>query len=330
MSSAEESLLDGLAFAGNQGNRPKELLRGRIAFEGRIPADQFNELVKDGVLKSDGTPSEILVNRVADKAAKDAAGTGETASRLRGSLSDARKLLPKFKILPGPSTFPELIQATSQSAFAARQAATLLGADAARPIGQVVKGARLVNALGKTLLVAGVVSGPFQIYEGVQEIRDGKIVQGSGNFAGGSLNTSASAAMLGGRMMLGTSLLAAGAGIDGGFDLYKGITTTNTTRIEIGGVKCAAAGTMTAGLATGQPVIIIVGGAVYAGVVVVDAAMQIHDEEERRIVDGSKFYFSRTGTPDLSPSEYMGIGLSETDEMALKALSQSEQSPTAR
>jgi len=323
INSAEESLLDGLAFAGKQANRPKELLSSRIAFEGRIPADQFDQLVKAGMLKSDGTPTEQLVSRVADKAAKEAAGTGESAARLHEALSDARKLLPKFKVLPGPSAYPELIQVTKQSASAARQAAAYLGADAAKPIGQVVKEANMINALGKTLMVAGAVAGPFQIYEGVHEIREGELVEGSGNLAGGTANTGASAAMLGGRMVLGTSLLAAGAGIDGGIDLYKGIKTTNSTRIAMGGVKCAAAGTMTAGLATGQPVIVIVGGAVYVGVVVGDTIIQLHDAEERRIVDASKLYFSRTGTATLAPSQYLGIGLSKTDETALQELSAS-------
>jgi hypothetical protein len=323
ISSAEESLLDGLAFAGKQANRPKELLSGRIAFEGRIPADQFDQLVKEGNLKFDGTPTERLVGRVADKAAREAAGTGETAARLRGSLSNARKLLAKFKVVPGPSTYLELIQATGESAAAARQTAAQLGADAAKPIGQVVKGARVVNILGKTLIMAGLVTGPFQIFEGVQEIRDGKFVVGGGNLAGGGANTGASVAMLGGRMVLGTSLLATGAGIDGGIDIYKGMKKTNTTRIVIGGVKCAAAGTMTAGLVTGQPVIVIVGGVVYVGVVVVDTIGQIHEAEERRIIDASKLYFTRTGTGTLTPSQYLGIGLSKTDEAALQELSAS-------
>jgi len=225
--------------------------------------------------------------------------------------------------VPGPSTYQELIQATSESANAARQTAAQLGADAAKPIGQMGKGARVVNVLGKTLVVAGVVTGPFQIYEGVQEIRDGKLVEGSGNLAGGSANTSASVAMLSGRMLLGTSLLAAGAGIDGGVDLYKGIKTTNTSRIVIGGVKCAAAGTMAAGLATGQPVIVIVGGAVYVGVVVGDTIIQIHKVEQRRVIDASKLYYSRTGPATLAPSQYLGIGLSKTDETALQELSAS-------
>jgi hypothetical protein len=323
INSADKSLLDGLAFAGNQANRPKELLAGRIAFEGRIPSDQFDQLVKAGFLKADGTPMEQLVSRVADKAAREAAGTGETAGRLRGSLGNAWKLLPKFKVLPGPSTYPELIQATSESANAARQTAAQLGADATKPIGQMGKCVRAINVLGKTLIVAGVVTGPFQIYEGVQEIRDGKLVEGSGNLAGGSANTSASVVMLGGRMVLGTSLLAAGASIDGGIDLYKGIKTTNTARIVMGGVKCAAAGTMTSGLVTGQPVIVIVGGVIYVGVVVVDNIGQIHEAEQRRVIDASKLYFSRTGPATLAPSQYLGIGLSKTDETALQELSAS-------
>ena len=323
ISSAEESILDGLVFAGKQANRPKELLSGRIAFEGRIPADQFDQLVKEGNLNSDGTPTERMVNRMADKAVREAAGTGESAGRLRGSLGNARKLIPKFKVVPGPSTYQELIQATSESANAARQTAAQLGVDAVKPIGQMGKSARVVNVLGKTLVVAGVVAGPFQIYEGVQEICDGKLFEGSGNLAGGSANTSASVAMLGGCMVLGTSLLATGAGIDGGIDLYKGIKNTNTTRIVIGGIKCAAAGTMTAGLVTGQPVIVIVGEVVYVGVVVVDTIGQIHEAEEQRILNASKLYFTRTGTGTLVPSQYLGIGLSKTDEAALQELSAS-------
>jgi hypothetical protein len=80
---------------------------------------------------------------------------------------------------------------------------------------------------------------------------------------------------------------------------------------------------MTAGLVTGQPVIVIVGGAVYVGVVVGDTINQIHKAEQRRVIDASKLYFSRTGSATLAPRQYLGIGLSKTDETALQELSAS-------
>ncbi len=320
LGSAEAALLDGLAFAGKQANRPPELLAGRIAFEGRIPADQFAQLVKSGTLQPDGTPSALLVRRVAAQAARDAAGSGETAARLRGALPVARKLLPQFKVLPGPATYPELLQATRESAAAVRAAATQWGAQAARPIGRLAPGAHALPRLGKTVAAVGIITGPLQIHEGIQEIRAGERVVGSGHVAGGAATVGAAGAALSGATVLCVGLLAAGAGIDGGVDLYQGIQTTNTTRMVIGGVKCVAAGAMAAGLATGQPVLILAGGLVYVGVVVGDTLQQIHAAEQQRIVEAARNYFARIGPVTLPPEQYLGIGLSPTDEKALHTL----------
>jgi hypothetical protein len=113
--------------------------------------------------------------------------------------------------------------------------------------------------------------------------------------------------------------MTATAFIDGGADLYKGITQTNTDRIVIGGVKCAAASAMTVGLATGQPVIIVAGTVVYVGVVLTDTIMAVREAEKQNIITANQLYFSRTGPLTLAPDQYKGIGLSPAEEKAIGA-----------
>ncbi|OQB88452.1 MAG: hypothetical protein BWX84_02998 [Verrucomicrobia bacterium ADurb.Bin118] len=62
------------------------------------------------------------------------------------------------------------------------------------------------------------------------------------------------------------------------------------------------------------------GGLVYVGVVVGDTLQQIHAAEQQRIVEAARNYFARIGPVTLSPEQYLGIGLSPTDEKALHTL----------
>jgi hypothetical protein len=186
VNSAQEALLDGLAFAGKQANRTKELLAGRIAFEGYIPSDQFGELVRDGWLRSDGSPTEKLVKRILDRAAKQASDTGESAARLRAALRDAEKLLRKMKVRPGPVTYSELLQGTRAAAKAVQAAINKVGAAAAtRPIRGI---AHMLSpawtAVGKTLKFVPLVITPIQAWQGISDLKEGRIVEGSANLAG--------------------------------------------------------------------------------------------------------------------------------------------------
>lgn len=321
VNSAQEALLDGLAFAGKQANRTKELLAGRIAFEGYIPSDQFGELVRDGWLRSDGSPTEKLVKRILARAAKQASDTGETAARLRAALKDAEKLLREMKVRPEPVTYSELLQGTRAAAKAVQAAINKVGAAAAtrpiRGIAQMLSPAW--TAVGKTLKFVPLVITPIQAWQGISDLKESRILEGSANLAGSGLSAGAEVAVLTGRAALSGSLMTATAFINGGVDLYKGITQTNVDRIVIGGVKCAAASAMTVGLAAGQPVIIVAGTVVYVGVVVTDTIMAVREVEKQNIITANQLYFSRTGPLTLTPEQYKGIGLSPAEEKAIGA-----------
>ena len=319
--SAQEALLDGLAFAGKQANRTRELLDGRIAFEGYIPADQFEELVRSGSLYADGRPTETLIQGILKRASRQSTDTGETASRLRGALKDADKLLRKMKVRPGPVTYGELLQSTRAAAGAVRAAVGRLGAAAAaRPVRDV---ARMLSpawaAAGKTLRFVPIIATPIQAWQGVTDLKEGRLLEGSANLAGSGLSAGAEVAVLSGRVVLSGSLVAAAALIDGGVDIYRGVTQTNTDRIVIGVVKCAAAGTMAAGLATGQPVIVVAGTVVYVGIIVADTAMAAHEAEKQGVITADQLYFSRTAPLTLTPDRYKGIGLTPAEEKAIGA-----------
>lgn len=124
---------------------------------------------------------------------------------------------------------------------------------------------QLKNVAGKGLGVLGVVGGGLQAYGGVNELAEGKTVEGSANVAGGGLNMAAGAAGLAGRFALGGGLGGAAALIDGGKDIYTGIRDHNAEKIGVGGVKSLAGGAMLLGVATGNPVLVVGGGLTYAG-----------------------------------------------------------------
>jgi hypothetical protein len=321
VNSAQEALLDGLAFAGKQSNRTRELLAGRIAFEGYIPSDQFAQLMREGWLNADGSPTGKLIERILESAAKDASGAGETATRLRAVLKDSEQLLGRMKVRPGPVAYHELRQATQAAVRALQAAINRVGAAAAaRPVKEVV---HLLSpawtVAGKTLRFVPLIVTPIQAWQGISDLKEGRIVEGTANLAGSGFSAGAEVAILSGKVVLSGGLMTATAFIDGGADLYRGITRTNTGRVVIGGVKCAAATVMTAGLATGQPVIVVAGTVVYVGVVVADTVAAVREAENQAVITADQSYFSRTGPLTLPPDQYKGIGLSPAEEQAIGA-----------
>jgi hypothetical protein len=69
-----------------------------------------------------------------------------------------------------------------------------------------------LSKAGKLLVSVGVIASPFQAYQGVQELRNGRIEEGSGNLAGSAANGTSAAAALAGRASLSGSTMAIGAG----------------------------------------------------------------------------------------------------------------------
>jgi hypothetical protein len=137
--SAQEALVDGLAFAGKQANRPKELLDGRIAFKGVIPTDQFTQLIENGQLLPDGSPSSTFIENIFQEASQRAKGNGEEAVRLRGALQDSPELLAKMTVKPGPMTYDELREATKNAALSIRSASRQVGSLASKPLSEIIQ-----------------------------------------------------------------------------------------------------------------------------------------------------------------------------------------------
>jgi hypothetical protein len=114
----------------------------------------------------------------------------------------------------------------------------------------------------------GAVGGGFQMYSGVQEIRDGKIVEGSLDTAGGLGNAATGCLVIFGKAAPGATLGAAVAVVDGAKDIVVGIRDADTKRTVVGAVKLAAGSAMSVGLYTRQPVVVVIGGVTYVGVII--------------------------------------------------------------
>lgn len=321
MDSAVEGLLDGLAFAGHQANRGKELLARRIAFTTVIPADQCALLMKQGQLLSDGRPTANIIDRLLPVAVRRAQGTGEESARLRAALPQARMLLQRMTVEPGPVAYPELLRLTQRTGGLIQTLASRAGPLASQPIAQFGALMPVVDQTGKFLRGAGVVLSPLQVWQGIEELQQGKTVQGIGRAGLGATSAGGAAASGLGKAVLSGSMLGAGAAFDGALDLHTGITEANESKIAIGSTKCAVASGMVVGLTTANPLLVVISVVVYGSVTVVDVVLTIGAEEQRSQITALRGYLSRTATLTLPPSRYVGIGLSPADEELLLNLS---------
>jgi len=118
--------------------------------------------------------------------------------------------------------------------------------------------------------VLGLIGGGLTTYGGVQEMRSGEYFTGGLRTSSGLLETGGGIAVIGGRFALGTGLGGAGAVIDGGRDMYLGVRDGDVERGAIGGAKTIGGGLMLAGVASANPVLVVVGGLVYLGAVIYD------------------------------------------------------------
>ena len=133
---------------------------------------------------------------------------------------------------------------------------------------------------GKGLGALGVVGGGFQIAGGIDELKQGKNVEGGADVAAGTGSIVSGAALMTGRVALGTATGGAVAVVDGAKDLYVGIRDKNVEKAATGGVKTAAGGAMIAGVATANPILIAGGAIAYGGAVVY--------ENRKAIANGAK------------------------------------------
>lgn len=151
----------------------------------------------------------------------------------------------------------------------------------APPAPELSTRAELGNAASKGMGALGVVGGGFQAANGVQELRDGKLVEGGANVTAGAGSMVSGAALMTGRVALGTTTGGAVAVVDGAKDIYVGIRDGNVEKAATGGVKTAAGGAMIAGVATANPVLIAGGAIAYGGAVVYENRQAIADGARR-------------------------------------------------
>ena len=132
------------------------------------------------------------------------------------------------------------------------------------------------GAVARTLRVgggvAGVGLGVFQTAQGVEELRQGNVVDGVADTAGGALNVAGGAALVAGSTVAAPVALAGAAGLDAGRTIIRGVQNGDAEQIATGGVKALGAGMMgaapfVAGSVIGAPVGLVlgVGGAVVYG-----------------------------------------------------------------
>ena len=117
--------------------------------------------------------------------------------------------------------------------------------------------------LSKAWGVAGTLGGAVQIYDGVQDFKEGRTGEGVVSTAGGTANAIAAAAAFAGREALADTVGPVGPALDGAHDLYVGVRDGNREKIASGGLKSAAALTMGGGVVTGQPEVVIGGAVAY-------------------------------------------------------------------
>lgn len=152
--SAREALIDSFEFIGKDPSRRlRDLTEGRTLFEAVIPADQYDELVRQGAITAEGKVRPKLTEAVFSSAAKRAEGMGPKADRIRAALPQGRTILSHVLVTRGPVSYPKLLELNTKAHNA------LVGLSKAA---NKVLRAPIVNAAGKTLGIAGVaVSAPI-------------------------------------------------------------------------------------------------------------------------------------------------------------------------
>lgn len=137
------------------------------------------------------------------------------------------------------------------------------------PAPKLSTAARAGNVATKGFGVLGVVGGGLQAANGVSTLANGgDKVEGVADVGAGTVGVVSGAAMVGGRLALGTSTGGAVAIIDGAKDIYTGIRDGDAEKAVVGGVKSGAGAAMMAGVATANPVLIAGGAIAYGGAVI--------------------------------------------------------------
>jgi hypothetical protein len=169
------------------------------------------------------------------------------------------------------------------------RAATELAEEGAQHGGKLHSVMRTAN---KVLGPAAMLAGGLETAHGINELREGKTVDGSLDVTAGLAGVTSGAATTATAFTSATTVagvglgaLAAGAGgvvavADGVKDIYHGIKDGDTEKGVVGGIKTAAGAAMIAGACTGNPILVAGGAVTYVGAVVY--------ENREAIADGAK------------------------------------------
>lgn len=124
----------------------------------------------------------------------------------------------------------------------------------------------------------GVASGAYGVYNGVNQIADGKVLEGTLDTVGGAAGVVSGGAATAGAILGSTApvvlgALASGASgvaaaADGIKDVYQGVRDGNTEQAVTGGVKTVAGGLLIGGAATGNPIAVGAGAVLYGGALI--------------------------------------------------------------
>jgi len=135
--------------------------------------------------------------------------------------------------------------------------------------------ARFIAAGSKVIVkvggAAGVAGGAVQLANGIKEIKDGKAVEGGFDTTKAAGTAIASTMIVLGRVVEGSTIGSGMAVLDGGKDVCLGIMHGNNEQTVIGTIKMASGGAM----CTGQPVLVVIGGVTYAGVLIYENRVEI-------------------------------------------------------
>lgn len=139
---------------------------------------------------------------------------------------------------------------------------------------------KTLEGANKVLGPVAVVAGGLEVAHGVNELREGKTVEGALDVGGGIAATTSGVAATTAAYSSTTAvagiglgaIAAGGAGVaamaDGIKGVYEGIKEKDTEKGVVGGVKTAAGAAMLAGACTGNPILVAGGAVTYVGAVV--------------------------------------------------------------
>jgi hypothetical protein len=201
-----------------------------------------------------------------------AATTAETpAAPPRSSTPPARAAAPVAAAPPAapPAAAPPAAPQTPAPAAGAQSGPTVAGESAAM---------RTVRVGGGVL---GVGLGGVQAAQGVQELRQGNVVDGVADTAGGALNVAGGAALVAGSTVAAPVALAGAAGLDAGRTIIRGVQNGDGEQIATGGAKALGAGMMGAApFVTGSIIGAPVGLALGVGGAVVYGAASVYENRQ--------------------------------------------------